>query len=96
MEGAKQEREAKQQRLRAARRAVRGLAAAVFLAVTTGLIAVGYQTIQVSRQRDLAVTNEQKAQVQEKLAKENERVAIANADEAERQKSKAIENALEA
>jgi WD40 repeat protein len=96
IEAAKQEREAKQQRLKAARRAVRGLAAAVFLAVTTGLVAVGYQTIQVSRQRDLAVSNEKRAQEQEKLAKTNEQTALTNAEEARKQKTKAEVNALEA
>ena len=96
IEVAKKEREARQQRLKAARRAVRVLAATVFLAVTAGLIAVGYQTVQVSKQRDLALANQELAERQEKLAKSNETIAVANAAEAERQKGIALANAEEA
>lgn len=96
VEAAKKEREAKQQRLKAARRAVRILGVSVFVAVTTGLIAVGYQTFQVSKQRDLALANQALAEKQEQLAKKNESEAIKNFDEANRQRTIAETNANEA
>lgn len=93
---AKHEREAKQQRLKAQRRAIRALVATVFIAISTGLVAVGYQTVRVRQERDRAVVNEKEAQKQEKLAKTNEAKAVASAAEAVRQKSIAVVNAEEA
>ncbi|MBM4090092.1 MAG: serine/threonine protein kinase, partial [Planctomycetes bacterium] len=96
MKAAQEERQARAQRLRTARRVVLTLAALVFLAVATGTVLVWLAKREADFQRDVARKNEIEARHQKTKANQNEQLAIGQKRIAEQQRQVAVENEQEA
>jgi WD40 repeat protein len=89
---AQQEREARQRRLKTAKRVVVGLVALIFLLITGGFLAVNYQRKLAIAARDRAEEARRDAEV----AREQERLAREDAERAEEKERSAKEAALAA
>lgn len=94
----KHERDARQGRLKAARRVVAGLIAAFCIAVTAGIVLTTAMKVEADKQRDLAQQQKKEADTQRdiaddqrRVADDQRRVAGEQRDEARRQQGLAIE-----
>ncbi len=87
----KAERDARQQRLARARRIMAGLAALVFVAVSTGVVVASYLAVKAKVSEGKAVASAIAAKASEEQARASEEQAKASEEQARKSETKAIE-----